>query len=301
MTVHTIDLQFLGLENAVAAYLVEAPEGLIMVETGPYSCFPVLESAIQALGWKISDVREVLLSHIHFDHAGAAWVFAEAGAHVHVHPRGLNHLAAPEKLYLSAKQIYGSEMERLWGSMQPIPLERLSAPNHGVPMELGGLTCTPYYTPGHAVHHIAWMIGADNPVLFTGDVAGVRINQGLVSPPCPPPDIQVEDWMDSIAAMRALPAETLYLTHYGPVYDKKNHLDALENRLQDWSAWMYPHALEDTPPELIIPAFEAYVTGQLREIGVDDYAIQQYQAANPAFMSVGGLLRYWRKKLHNAH
>ena len=302
MKIHTLDLEFLSIENAIAVFVVEGPAGLVLVETGPASTLPHLEAALQKFDWRISDFQHVFLSHIHFDHAGAAWAFAEKEAKIYVHPKGLPHLAAPEKLYNSARMIYQDQMDVLWGPMHPIPEAQLYAPAHGETIEVAGLTFTAWYTPGHAVHHIAWEAAATAPsekreaVLFTGDVAGVKMGGGPVSPPCPPPDINVEDWQASIQLMRALPVETLFLTHYGKIQDKKSHLDKLEQRLLEWAEWMKPYVDQQTPPETIVPLFEKFVADELSAAGVDEAGLRRYEAANPAFMSVAGLMRYWRKK-----
>lgn len=300
MTIHTLDLGFQNLDHTIAAFVVEGPQGLTLVETGPYSTYPHLESALRAKGWSVADLQHVFLSHIHFDHAGAAWALARHGARIYVHPRGLPHLASPEKLYQSARMIYGDAMDALWGAMEPIPEEQLYAPEHAEQIEAAGLRFTAWYTPGHAVHHIAWeLAGAQghDPVLFTGDVAGVRIDEQIVVPPCPPPDIQIEDWQHSIQLLRDLPVTTLYLTHFGRITAKQEHLDALERRLLSWAGWMRPYAEQQVPAAEIVPAFEAFVRQQLIDAGLRPTALAQYEAANPAYMSVAGLLRYWTKKL----
>lgn len=296
MKIHTLDLGFLNLENAIAVFVVEGPHGLALVEAGPASTLPHLETALGQNGWQMADFQHVFLSHIHFDHAGAAWAFAEKGAHIYVHPKGLPHLAAPEKLYNSARQIYGDQMDVLWGEMRPIPENQLTAPEHGSTIDACGLHFTAWYTPGHAVHHIAWEVSdGTESVLFTGDVAGVKIGSGPVMPPCPPPDIHVEDWQASIRLMRELPVETLYLTHFGKITDKDPHLTLLEERLLSWAEWMRPYAERSADPASLVPDFQAFVQKQLLDAGVAHADLKRYEAANPAFMSVAGLMRYWKK------
>ncbi len=298
MNIHTLDLGFRHLEHAIAAFVIEGPEGLVLIETGPASTLPRLENALHQNGWQMGDFQHVFLSHIHFDHAGAAWAFAEQGARIYVHPRGLPHMAAPEKLYQSARMIYGDQMDTLWGEMRPIPEAQLIAPEHAATMEACGLQLTCWYTPGHAVHHIAWEVSDGmESVLFTGDVAGVKIGNGPVMPPCPPPDIQVEDWLASIQLLRELPVETLFLTHFGKITNKQAHLDELETRLLSWTNWMKPYAVQQTDPAIIIPLFQAYVQEQLLNAGIAPPDLERYEAANPAFMSVAGLMRYWKKVL----
>jgi len=327
MTITTLDLGFMGHAQAIAAFVVEGPGGLALVETGPASTLPVLEAALAQHGWQLHDIQHVFLSHIHFDHAGAAWALAEKGATVYVHPKGLPHLAAPEKLYNSARMIYGDQMERLWGPMHPIDERRLHAPAHGEVIEAVGLRFTAWHTPGHAVHHIAWEAsppaplqmergeasprpspngegvvsplsiwrGAGGEALFAGDVAGVRIGSGPVVPPCPPPDIHVEDWQASIQLLRELPAERIYLTHFGLVENKIQHLNELETRLLASAEWMRPYAEANVPVEEVVPKFKAFALAELAAAGVDAEGLKRYEAANPAFMSVAGLMRYWKK------
>lgn len=140
----------------------------------------------------------------------------------------------------------------------------------------------------------------DQPVLFTGDVGGVRIGpQSPVVPPCPPPDIHVEDWLDSIEILEKSPAKVLFLTHYGQINDKEQHLDGLRKTLLLWAEWIKPYAEQNVPTETIIPLFENFVENQLRDAGVSPEDIEVYNRANPAFMSVAGLLRYWKKKWKN--
>ena len=305
MKIHTLDLQFLGIERSIAVFVVEGPGGLALVECGPASTLPHLKSVLTENGWKMEDFKHIFLSHIHFDHAGAAWAFAEHGASIYVHPKGLPHLAQPEKLYNSARMIYGDDMDRLWGAMYPIPETQLYAPEHSEIIAAIGLQFRCWYTPGHAVHHIAWEVSPSAPqikeesVVFTGDVGGVRMGDGPVMPPCPPPDIQVEDWQASIELLRNLPSNRFFLTHFGEIRDKNAHLDALEKRLLAWAEWIRPYAENDTAPESIVKTFQEFVKSELTLAGVPAEDLPRYEAANPAFMSVAGLMRYWRKKLKN--
>ncbi|MEK6476780.1 MBL fold metallo-hydrolase [Catalinimonas sp. 4WD22] len=293
--INTLDLNFLEIKRAIASFLLETSEGPVLFETGPYSTFPHLVEQIKSAGYAPTDIKHVFLTHIHFDHAGAAWAFAKQGAKVYVHPFGLKHLANPEKLWNSAKQIYKHDMERLWGDMQSIPEEQLKAVEHEETISIGDTQIKAWHTPGHAVHHIAWQVG---DIVFTGDVAGVRVNpeNQVVEPPCPPPDINVEDWLDSIKTIRELKPQALYLTHFGKIEDINWHLDELEKRLIDWSNWIKTKMELGKNVEETVPQFKEFVANQLKDMGVSDNAIRQYEAANPSYMSVAGLMRYWKKK-----
>ena len=228
---------------------------------------------------------------LHFK--GAAWALAETGAKVYVHPFGYKHLLDPSKLYNSAKRIYGDEMETLWGDMKSIPEDQLFAVEDKTEIKVGDLTFKAWHTPGHASHHIAWQIGE---TVFTGDVAGCRVNLGPVVPPCPPPDIDIEAWETSIQKIRALNPESLYLTHFSKVTDVDSHFSELSERLQNWAEWMKPHFEAGTHPNEITPLFQEFAAKELRDAGVSEQEIPMYEAANPAWMSVAGLLRYWKKR-----
>lgn len=295
--IQVLDLQFLNHANVIAAFSVETEEGLILLETGPYSTFEHLSQLLIQKGYQISDVKHVFLTHIHLDHAGAAWAFAQAGAKIYVHPLGQKHLHQPEKLWNSAKMIYQDKMEFLWGAMQGIAAEQLQVVQHGETFSVGEVRIQGWHTPGHAVHHIAWQI---EDALICGDVAGVRIGNGIVIPPCPPPDINIEDWQHSLRLIRSLPIKKLYLTHYGVFTDVDTHLSDLEKRLLDYANWILPYFEAQKSPQEITPLFQQYVREALLKNGIrEEEQLLLYENANPSWMSVSGLLRYWQKKRGN--
>ncbi len=289
-----IDLKFQTIPNAIASFLMETTEGPVLIETGPHSTLNQLEKGLQALGYDLSMIKHVFITHIHFDHAGAAWWFAQKNdAIIYMHPFGEKHMSNPEKLYQSAKRIYQDAMDLLWGKLEAIPSKNIKIVTENETVKIGNKHFIAHYTPGHAVHHIAWQV---DDILFAGDVAGCKIKNGIVVPPCPPPDINIEDWQQSIQLMRSLPLSKIYLTHFGFVEDIQAHLNSLENILLDWAAWMKPHFEQGNAPKDIIPLFQDYVKTQLLSAGVKEEEIGIYEAANPSWMSVAGLLRYWKKK-----
>ena len=291
--IHILDLDFLDESQSIASFLIESTDGLILIESGPETTFEHLKTAISGKGFDWKNVKHVLLTHIHFDHAGAAWKFAENGAKIYVHPVGLPHLQNPEKLWNSAAMIYGGDMERLWGEMKPIDESLLVSADDGGLIQIGNLEFETIYSPGHAVHHNAYRLGN---IIFTGDVAGVKINNGPVVPPCPPPDINVGLWKDSIQKIRKQNPESLYLTHFGKIENPNQHLDELELILDDWANWMKPYYDAGTSAEEITPEFMHYTRNQLKSKNVSDQDIKRYEYANPSWMSVAGLLRYWKLK-----
>ena len=289
---------FLSYENTIASFLIKgktADQGDILIETGPYTTWDALTAALRRCGSSPEQVRHVFLTHIHLDHAGAAWAFAEKGAQVYVHPLGVAHLNDPSKLISSATRIYGADMDRLWGALRPIDVSRLNAAEDDVVFEVSGRRLRALHTPGHAQHHIAWQM---DDLIFTGDVAGICIKGGPVVAPCPPPDLDVELWEQSISRLVARRPSALYLTHFGRVdHDVGAHLEALRRQLRDICSWVedqlsrYPEAetieIENRLKQRIVK--------QLEEAGYSKEIQEAYLLANPPFMSVLGIKRYLRQ------
>ena len=293
MSYKTIDLHFQNNDHAIASFLIESSDGPILIETGPYSTIASMRAGLSAHGYQLENVRHVLLTHIHFDHAGAAWAFARAGAKIHLHPFGFDHMHDPAKLVSSATMIYGDQMDTLWGRMEGIPKEQLVPVNHEEVLTLGGKTFVALHTPGHAKHHIAW---EHDGLVFSGDVAGVKIDNGPVVPPCPPPDINLEDWSASIDLILSRKPSALVLTHYGEERSPEKHMKEVKAILKDWSEWVRDKWKQGMSNEEITPLFMDYTASQLKSHGVSDDGIKKYEAANPSWMSVAGLVRYWKKK-----
>lgn len=291
--IKVLNLKFLNTTETIAAFLVETSVGPILLECGPHSVFTNLEAELIKHNYKISDIKHLFLTHIHFDHAGAAWALAKQGAQVYVHPHGYKHLLDPSRLYGSAKRIYGDKMEFLWGKMEGIPENLLQTVEHQEVIKIGDTEIKSLHTPGHAVHHIAWQI---DDMLIAGDVAGCKISDGPVVPPCPPPDIDIEAWENSIDIILESGVKSLFLTHYGEVTEVEDHLEDLRKILWDWAHFIKPYFDKKADIKTVIPEFAAYAKQQLIQHNLDTSLIQKYENANPAWMSVAGLMRYWAKK-----
>jgi len=274
----------------ISSFLIPHKDGLVVVESGPHSTIPNLEKGIQKLGYELKDITHVLLTHIHLDHAGGAWYLAEQGAKVYVHPKGYKHMCNPEKLLASAQKLYGDLMDQLWGTLKPINENQLFEVADNEVIDINGLSFTSHYTPGHAIHHIAWQL---NDVVFTGDVAGIRLNQG----PIVPPDINIEDWYTSIERLLSLEnISTYYLTHGGKITDCERHLEELKSVLDAYSSFILEHYKKQTPKQELIELFTEFSKDQLVKNGGEGETLKRYENSNPSFMAVSGLWRYWKKK-----
>ena len=291
--VHVLDTLQLGRPGIIAATAVETDEGPVLFDTGPESTFENIAAELRKVGFVPADVRHVFLSHIHFDHAGAAWRFAELGATIYVHPRGAPHLLDPRRVIESATRIFGNDMEKLWGKIAPVPEQSLRVLLDMEVVGVGSLEVRAIATPGHASHHHVYHWD-DN--LFGGDIAGVRLGEGPPIPPFVPPELQVESWQDSIEKIRALNPTKLYLPHFGLVAGSVSaHLDALEERVRRWANWFRDRIRAGDDEPQLTPTFAVYEAEELRAGGATEEQVRDYETADPSFMAVSAALRYWRK------
>ena len=264
-----------------------------MFDTGAESTFDNVIADLRKAGFEAKDVHHVFLSHIHFDHAGAAFRFAELGATVYVHPRGASHLIDPTKLIESATRIFGDEMDRLWGKIAPVPRERVKIleDNESIrvsPFEIGAIA-----TPGHASHHYVYHW---DDCVFGGDIAGVRIGNGPPIPPFVPPELHVEEWRESIAKIRALNASNLYLPHFGKTTGSvSDHLDQVDERVTRWSEWFRERIRAGDDESRLRSTFADLEHAELRDGGATEDEINGYEAADPSYMAAGAVIRYWKK------
>ncbi len=291
-----IDINFQGFKSAVACFLIKSEANLILVETGPSNSYSQIEKKILELGEDINKIKHVFVTHIHLDHSGGAWRFAKNGANIYVHPKGATHLENPEKLIASATRIYGDKMDKLWGKVEKIDSKRIYRVKDNEFIKIDNYNFKALYTPGHANHHIAWKL---NNIIFTGDVAGAKIENGPVMPACPPPDINLELWEKSIKTIEKEKPEKLYLTHFGEHHNIKVHFGELRKTLKLWFDWIKINSLKYRTNSLLTTKFNEYVLSELKKEKIEKKLIDQYFAANPPYMSVSGIKRYWHKKHEN--
>jgi glyoxylase-like metal-dependent hydrolase (beta-lactamase superfamily II) len=218
-----IDVRHKGREKVIGCWEVDG----VLIDPGPGITEPALLGELGA----DYEPRAILLTHIHFDHAGATGSLLRRwpSLPVYVHERGAPHMVDPAKLLASAGRLYGGEqgLLDLWGEFVPVPEENLRVLTGGETVE--GFRVA--YTPGHASHHVAYF-HEDSGFAFVGDVGGARIPpHAFTVAPTPPPDIDVEAWKASVATIRAWEPATLGMTHFGdaPAQEQLDHvLEALD-------------------------------------------------------------------------
>ncbi len=277
-----LDLHHQGAERVIGAYLLDTVEGPALFDCGPTTCLDRLKEALGELALELGDLRHLLLSHIHLDHAGAAGVLVREhpALQVHVSAVGAPHLVDPSRLEASARRLYGDTFDSLWGELAPVPEAniRIAGP------EVVGLECFP--APGHASHHVCYLDSAGT--LYAGDAAGVRIQPDrAVLPPTPPPDFDLAAWYRTIDEIERRQPQRLALIHFGIADDPEPHLAELRARLADW--------VERAESGVTEEAFSASVRIDVSETGSD---VEIYERAMPFWQSYAGLVRY--RERHDA-
>jgi glyoxylase-like metal-dependent hydrolase (beta-lactamase superfamily II) len=276
-----IDLRHRAAERVIGSYLLETEEGPAIFDCGPSTCIATLKDGLAARGLELRDVRHLLLSHIHLDHAGAAGALVREhpGLQIHVSERGAPHLVDPTRLEASARRLYGDAFDELWGELAAVPAENV----HIVGERVVGLDCFP--TPGHASHHVCYLDGEGT--VYAGDACGVRIQPGrIVMPPTPPPEVDVEAWNRSLDEIERRRPERLALIHFGVADDVARHVADLRTRLAAWAATVEAGATE-----------QAFVASALEELEADAESERDaYERAMPLWQSYAGLKRYVEKR-----
>jgi glyoxylase-like metal-dependent hydrolase (beta-lactamase superfamily II) len=271
-------------ERVVACYLLETDDGLALHDCGPSTCIPALHEALAERGLELTDVRHLLLSHIHLDHAGAAGTLVREhpGLRVHVSEIGAPHVVDPSRLEASARRLYGDAFDILWGELTPVPQENVEV----VGSRVVGLDCFP--SPGHATHHVCYL-HADG-TLYAGDAAGVRIQPArYVLPVSPPPDVDVEGWFRTFEEIERRQPERLALIHFGVAESPSEHLALVRAELERWAS------REDLGQDAWIAAAREPLVA-----AVGDDEAGHWERAAPLWQSYVGMKRYWDKRAQPA-
>lgn len=293
------DLQFLGKPEIIATAILHGTAGVGLIDPGPSTTLETLRGALKQKGISFADVRQLLLTHIHLDHAGASGsiVAENPSIEVLVHHVGAPHMADPSKLLASATRLYGdADMQRLWGDFAAVPKANIRPLKGGETIEAGGRELRVAYTPGHAWHHVSYFDSASR-VAFVGDTAGIRRGEGTyVMPPTPPPDIDLEAWRESEAKILAWDPDALFLTHFGPFRGARLQFQQLWENIELWNRAVRRLIADASLTEE--QRQDAFVDEALRELrrAVGQQAADHYSRAGRLDYSWQGLARYWRKR-----
>ncbi|GGA43790.1 MBL fold metallo-hydrolase [Kroppenstedtia guangzhouensis] len=220
--IRMIDGYDLNVPGRTGIYVLEEEE-LTLVETGPSLSVPRILKGLEALGHRPEDVRNVIVTHIHLDHAGGAGLLLQScpKARVVVHPRGARHLADPTRLIQGARMVYGEQFDALFEPVLPVPEDQILVRKDGETLEIGPDRKLKFLdSPGHAAHHFSIY----DPVsrgLFAGDTAGIRYGQleelgcSLYIPSTSPNQFDPAAMKQSIDRFRKEEVDRIFFGHFG--------------------------------------------------------------------------------------
>lgn len=293
------DLHFRQRPEIIATAVFDHQSGAALVDPGPGSCLPALKAGLEAGGLSVRDLRTILLTHIHLDHAGATGALVQENPDIQVivHERGAAHLIDPSKLVTSATRLFGEEGMAQLGAFLPVPAANVKTVSGGEQIAAAGRTFEVAYTPGHASHHVSYF-DPTSRIAFVGDTAGISIpGSSFVMPPTPPPDIDLALWESSVQRITAWHPDTLFLTHFGPaVSTPATQLRNLLDRLHRYADLAHDAiALEATDDERAAHFVERLRIELRREAG--DALAARYETAMLPEHCWLGLSRYWKKRL----
>lgn len=295
--VRLIDDLHLNRPHVIGTYLLVGDEPAI-VDPGPASTLSCLEAGLAEYGIAPGDLRTILLTHIHLDHAGATGSLVQRfpDLRVYVHERGAPHLVRPDKLIKSAQRIYGDAMGRLWGDILPVPEENITTLSGGETIQVADRSLRVFDAPGHASHHLFYF-DEGSGTAYLGDNGGVCLPETCVARPAtPPPDIDIDAWQHTLDTIASCNPQALLLTHFGPAPGTRDYLEEYRANLLRWSEAVRVgiEAGEDRTEQL--DRLRALAREQL---GPDAPAevVSQHEQAAALEMNWQGLARYWQKKI----
>ncbi|MCY4418972.1 MAG: MBL fold metallo-hydrolase [Cytophagales bacterium] len=293
----TISLAFKGADGSISVFFF--PEHGILIETGPYITFPDIEKGLIREGYKSEDVKHVFLTHTHLDHAGAAWAWAERNAKIYVHAKGaasLQDLSIQQDLirqfFVDQNLPVQETISNVFGEVRPIDKKQIVELADQQEFRFGTDTFRVHHTPGHTQDHICWQF---EDKFFTGDIGGASIAGVPLFTPFPPlPDLDIPAWKKSLDKLEALIPGSLCVAHYGEVSRPIDHLQDFRSQFDLIEKWVETRYEDHANLQTLVPIFEDFLKGFLKDRGLSAEEAERYTASNPPWLSVYGFASYLR-------
>lgn len=301
--IQLIDGFDLGLEQRTGSYVIMEQQ-LTIIETGPSPSVEHVKEGLKELGISLDEVRYIIVTHIHLDHAGGAGLLLQdcPNATLIAHPKGARHLADPSRLIAGARAVYGDQFDELFNPIVPVPEHRIDIKTEGDRLQIGpGCTLEFWDTPGHAKHHFGILDPVSNG-FFAGDTAGIRYAQLIEDgidfylPSTSPNQFDPEAMKASIERMERQQFDVLYFGHYGAAKDPqaalKQVLEWLEVFVEEGAAaHRHDESADQLAKRLAVP-----VLAHLAEQGMEQpHRVLPYIEMDLQ-VSAQGLLDYFRKQ-----
>ncbi|SFE35465.1 MBL fold metallo-hydrolase [Alteribacillus iranensis] len=227
----------LHMPGRTGTYIINEEE-LAIIDTGPSLSVPYIKESIEFLGRDLTDVRYIIVTHVHLDHAGGAGLLIKdcPNAKVVVHPRGAKHLAHPERLIQGAKAVYGSQFDSFFAPVYPVDEDKIMTASHEETISLSKeRTLTFLNTPGHANHHFS-MVDSKSKGIFTGDTIGIQYYEGkrlgkeMYVPTTSPNHFDPDKMLESLSLLLSYKPTRIFFGHYGMT----THISEVKRQIESW-------------------------------------------------------------------
>ena len=232
-----VDLEPAGTVGWSSVYVITGRRSLAIVDPGPRASLEGVRELLARVDLgRFSEVY-VVLTHIHIDHAGVVGDLVDLvpRTKVFVHPRGVKHLVDPSRLWQSSLEVL-KDIAKLLGEPRPVTQDAVVALEDGAELDLGDARLVALHTPGHAPHHISYILEPDR-LLLAGDSIANHFN-GRIYPVTVHP-FDGEEYLDSLDAMLGLKPRVVAVTHYGPVWgDPEVFIQRARDKLMAWTHYV---------------------------------------------------------------
>lgn len=283
--IYAIDVGMYDLANHASVYVLDSPEPTI-VETGTGANVERIVDALTDLGIATEAVENIVLTHVHLDHAGGAGFLSRVcpSADVYVHERGVAHLQDPAFLVDGTKQLVGEEgWERYYSDPDPIDADRLRSITDGDVIDLGDRVLRVHHAPGHANHQVLLHSPSDDAV-FTADALGIYVPEtDSVRAISPPPEFDAEQALSDVQTVRELDPSTLLFSHFG-VAKTGDRLEQAATAIVEWVRTVRDARESATADGAVVAQFVDAVEGPDRWSDI--------VAETDTAMNVHGVLQY---------
>lgn len=251
--VSAVDCEYLYPGHAAAHVIVDSGRAAF-VDVGTNHSVPYLLAALEELGLAREAVDYVLLTHVHLDHAGGAGALMRElpRAQAVLHPRGAPHMIDPARLIAGSRAVYGERLDELYGTLVPIPAQRVRVVADGERLRLGARTLELIHVPGHALHHYA-VVDEAHRSIFSGDTFGISYRAldtgrgAFITPTTPPSQFDPDQLVASIDRLLSYRPESVYLMHFSRVTGIARLGELLKMQVRELARIAREHANDADP------------------------------------------------------
>ena len=261
-------------EGMAACYILQQGNSAAIIETGTNNTVPILLAVLAELNIPRENVRYVIPTHVHLDHAGGVGGLMQAlpNATAIIHPHGAFHLANPERLKAGAIAVYGEEeFSRTYGDIIPVDEARIIEPEDDAHFTLEDRTLEILFTPGHANHHFC-VYDKSSQSIFSGDTFGVSYKElrgakgTLVFPTTTPVQFDPEALKQSIHRLHELKATSIFLTHFGELREPHRYTQQMLDQVDLYAEIAMRNKDCDEPEKMIEKELTEYTLNRAKEI-----------------------------------